>query len=49
MTAVVPEKYVGLKVEEAREKVVADLTELGLVVKQDKFNHAVAVCYKCIE
>jgi len=40
-------KYKGLKIKEARTKVVADLTELGLVTKQEAYKHNVPVCYKC--
>lgn len=47
ITDAAPEKYRALKVEEARKQVVEDLRSLGLVLKEEKFNHAVAVCYKC--
>jgi valyl-tRNA synthetase len=41
-------KYQGLKVREAREAVVADLDNKGLVEKiDDKYEHAVKVCYRC--
>ena len=41
-------KYAGLKVEEARQQVVADLTTLGLIEKIDTdYKHAVKRCYKC--
>jgi len=40
-------KYNGLKVEEAREKVVADLKELNLLVKEEPYEHNVVTCYKC--
>lgn len=40
--------YQGLKVKIAREKVVADLQNKGLMEKIDKdYKHAVTVCYKC--
>jgi len=40
--------YAGLKVKEAREKVVADLTQKGLIEKIDEnYLHSVTVCYKC--
>lgn len=40
--------YQGLKVKIAREKVVADLQNKGLIEKIDKdYKHAVTVCYKC--
>lgn len=39
--------YAGLKVKEAREKVVRDLAARGLLVKVDEnYRHTVAVCYK---
>ena len=41
-------KYAGLKVKRAREQVVADLKEKGLIEKIDtNYLHSVAVCYKC--
>lgn len=39
--------YAGLKIAEAREKVVADLTEAGLVEKQVKHMHSVGHCERC--
>jgi len=40
-------KYAGLTIKEAREKVVKDLEERGLLVKVDEnYTHTVAVCYK---
>lgn len=40
-------KYQGLKVDEGRDKVVADLKELGLLIKEEPYEHTVATCYKC--
>lgn len=40
-------KYQGLKVDEARKKVVADLKEMGLLVKEEPYEHNVTTCYKC--
>ena len=40
-------KYAGLKIEAAREAVVRDLAELGLLLKTEDYEHAVSVCYKC--
>ncbi len=40
-------KYAGLKIEAAREAVVRDLTELGLLLKTEDYEHDVSVCYKC--
>ncbi|OGL67736.1 valine--tRNA ligase [Candidatus Uhrbacteria bacterium RIFCSPHIGHO2_12_FULL_47_11] len=48
LTEPAPEKYRGMKVKEAREAVVADIKEAGLLQKVDEqYVHAVAVCYKC--
>jgi valyl-tRNA synthetase len=41
-------KYAGMKVKAAREQVIKDMEERGLVEKIDsKYTHRVAVCYKC--
>lgn len=41
-------KYAGLKIKTAREAVVQDLKQAGLLVKVDnQYLHAVTVCYKC--
>ncbi|MBI5138744.1 MAG: valine--tRNA ligase [Candidatus Vogelbacteria bacterium] len=41
-------KYAGLKVEEARKIVAEDMKKVGMLVKVDeKYKHAVKVCYKC--
>ncbi len=41
-------KYAGLKIKDAREKVVADLVEKNLMDHIDeKYVHNVATCYKC--
>ncbi len=40
--------YAGLKVKIAREKIVIDLKNKGLIEKiDDKYLHSVTVCYKC--
>jgi len=40
--------YRGLKIAEARERVVDDLKQAGLISKIDpNYRHQVAVCYKC--
>lgn len=41
------ERYRGLKVLEAREKIVADMQELGLVEKIEEYEHNVARCDRC--
>jgi valyl-tRNA synthetase len=41
------EKYQGLKILEAREKIVEDLSCLGLVEKIENYDHQVPVCYRC--
>lgn len=41
-------KYQGLKALVAREQVVADLTNKGLLIKtNDKYQNNLAVCYRC--
>jgi len=47
MTAAAGEKYAGLKVIEARERVLADLEAQGLIEKQVKHIHSVGHCEKC--
>ncbi len=42
----VPEKYSGMKVNAAREAVVADLEEAGVLVKKELIHHTVGVCYR---
>ncbi len=39
--------YAGLKIAEARKRVVADLEALGLIEKTESYVHPVPVCYKC--
>jgi valyl-tRNA synthetase len=40
-------KYAGLERYEARRQVVADLAELGFLVKVEEHEHAVGQCYRC--
>ncbi len=40
-------RYAGLTREEAREEVVRDLAEAGLLVKVEDHAHAVGQCYRC--
>lgn len=40
-------KYAGMKIVEARAKVVEDLQALGLIEKIEDYAHAVPTCYKC--
>lgn len=47
MTDAAGTAYAGMKVEEARAKVVADLETRGLIEKIEPYRHSVAVCYKC--
>ncbi len=39
--------YGGKKVEEARQQVISDLEEQGLLVKTESITHSVGHCYKC--
>ncbi|MBD3387957.1 MAG: valine--tRNA ligase [Candidatus Altiarchaeales archaeon] len=41
------ERYEGLKVKEARERIIGDLKEAGLLVKQEKILHPVNVHERC--
>ncbi len=43
----VPEKYRGLKPEQARALVIEDLTAAGLFKSEEKIVHAVGKCYRC--
>ena len=43
----VPEKYRGLKPEQARKLVIEDLTEAGLFKDEEKMVHSVGHCYRC--
>ena len=43
----VPEKYRGLKPEQARKLVIEDLTEAGLFKGEEKMTHSVGHCYRC--
>jgi valyl-tRNA synthetase len=41
-------EFAGMSINDAREKIVAKLEQKGLLVKIDeKYQHAVPVCYKC--
>ncbi len=41
-----PEKYIGMKVEKAREEIVQDLEKAGVLVKIEPLKHVVGVCYR---
>jgi valyl-tRNA synthetase len=40
-------KYEGMKVDEARKKVVEDLKAIDLLIKEEPYHHRTAVCYRC--
>ncbi len=40
-------KYEGMKVEEARKKIIEDLKENGYLVKQENLQQSVGVCWRC--
>jgi valyl-tRNA synthetase len=40
-------KYSGMKVLEAREAMLAELKEKGILVKEEDYTHNVAVCERC--
>ncbi len=46
MTAEAGKEFEGLKIAEAREKVVAELEKLGLIVKTEDYTHNLAICYR---
>ena len=46
LTAVAGE-FQGLKIDEARGKIVDKLKELGLLIKEEAYEHSVNTCYKC--
>jgi valyl-tRNA synthetase len=41
-----PEKYIGMKVDAAREAVVKDLQEAGKIVKVESIHHTIGTCYR---
>lgn len=43
----VSQEFDGLKITEAREKVLEKLREQGLLEKEEEFTHNVAKCYRC--
>ena len=43
----VPEKYRGLRCDQARKLVIEDLTEAGLFNCEEKMTHSVGHCYRC--
>lgn len=47
MTEAAGAEFAGLKVNEARKKVVQKLQELGFLEKEEPYKHSVALCYKC--
>jgi valyl-tRNA synthetase len=42
-----PEKYRGLSVQEARQEVIRDLKEAGVLADEVDYTHSVGHCYKC--
>lgn len=44
----IAEKFVGMKIEEARPLIVEHLKEKGLLVKiEENYSHKISACYKC--
>jgi valyl-tRNA synthetase len=43
----VPDKYVGMKVNTAREEVLKDLRKTHKLIKKEVLTHTISVCYKC--
>jgi len=47
MTEAAKAPYAGLKVAEARKKIIEDLQAQGFLIKEEPYKHSVAICYKC--
>jgi len=47
ITEAAPLPYQGMKVLEARQKIVEDLKKLGLLEKVEEYSHQVPKCYRC--
>src|SRR3989339_52405 len=47
MTVAAGAPYAGLKIAEARKKIVEDLQTQGFLIKEEPYKHSVGVCYKC--
>ena len=42
-----PSRYQGLKVNEARKKIIEDLKKLNLLEKEEDYIHSIPRCYRC--
>ncbi len=40
-------KYAGLTVMEARQRVIEDMKKIGILEKEEPYNHNIAKCYRC--
>ena len=47
LNANAPEIYRNMKIEEARKKIVEDLSALNLIEKIEDYTHSVPKCYRC--
>ena len=47
MTTAARPVYAGLKIAEARKKIIEDLQAQGFLIKEEPYKHSVGVCYKC--
>ncbi len=47
MTEAAGIRYAGMKVAEAREAIVKDLEELGLLIKIEDSDHSIGICDRC--
>jgi valyl-tRNA synthetase len=47
MTEIAGKEFKGLKIVEARERVIEKLKELNLLEKEEDYVHSVAHCYRC--
>jgi len=47
MTKEAGKDYAGLTINDCREKVIEDLKKIGLLVKEENYEHSVGVCERC--
>ena len=40
-------KYAGMKVQEAREAMIPEMKEMGILLKEEEYTHSVPVCERC--
>ncbi len=40
-------KYAGMKIQEAREAMLPEMKEMGILLKEEEYTHSVPVCERC--